>query len=86
MVQPRSYRDRRARRSNEADHGVSLSNEFVRGGSDRPAPPDTKKADVAKNFEALDHIGLLADKPPGMAGLLFSKSSDTFDLSIYRSA
>jgi hypothetical protein len=30
-----------------------------------------KKADVTKNPEVFDHVGLLANEPPGPAGLLF---------------
>ena len=31
----------------------------------------TKKADVAEHPEAFDHVGLLFNKPPGRAELLF---------------
>jgi hypothetical protein len=31
-----------------------------------------KKADVAGRFQASHHVGLLFNKPPGTAGLLFS--------------
>jgi hypothetical protein len=30
-----------------------------------------KKADVAEHPEVFDHVGLLVNKPPGQAGLLF---------------
>jgi hypothetical protein len=33
--------------------------------------PRTKKADVAGHPKVFRHVGLLANKPPGMAGLLF---------------
>jgi hypothetical protein len=32
--------------------------------------PRTKKADVAEHPEVFDHVGLLANEPPGTAGLL----------------
>jgi hypothetical protein len=35
-----------------------------------------KKADVVEHPEAFDHVGLLANEPPGQAGLLFISSSD----------
>jgi hypothetical protein len=35
----------------------------------RPTPP--KKADVAEHPKAFDHVGLLVNKPPGSAELLF---------------
>ena len=31
----------------------------------------TKKADVVEPPQAFDHVGLLVNKPPGTAGLLF---------------
>jgi hypothetical protein len=37
----------------------------------RPAPPRTKKADVAEHPEVFDHVGLLINEPPDTAGLLF---------------
>ena len=30
-----------------------------------------KKTDVAEHPEVFDHVGLLANEPPGTAGLLF---------------
>jgi len=33
--------------------------------------PQTKKADVAKHPQMLNHVGLLFDEPPGVAGLPF---------------
>ncbi|HUT14114.1 MAG TPA: DUF2294 domain-containing protein [Thermoguttaceae bacterium] len=38
----------------------------------------TKKANVAEHTEVFDHIGLLVNGPPGMAGLPFKSSSDVF--------
>jgi len=32
---------------------------------------EKKKADVAEHPEAFDHVGLLANEPPGTAGLPF---------------
>jgi hypothetical protein len=32
---------------------------------------DKKKADVVEHLKAFDHVGLLANEPPGTAGLLF---------------
>jgi hypothetical protein len=37
----------------------------------RAALPKTKKADVVEYPKALDHVGLLFNKPPGRTGLLF---------------
>ena len=34
--------------------------------------PQTKKADVAEHPQALDHVGLLVNEPPGTAELLFT--------------
>jgi hypothetical protein len=42
------------------------------GRCDCPAAPETKKADVAEHPEAFDHVGLLVNKPPGRARLLFT--------------
>ena len=36
----------------------------------------TKKADVIERPQAFDHVGLLCNEPPGMAGLLFIQSSE----------
>jgi hypothetical protein len=36
----------------------------------------TKKADVVEHPEVFRHVGLLFNKPPGLAGLLFIQSSD----------
>jgi hypothetical protein len=36
----------------------------------------TKKADVAESPEGFDHVGLLFNQPPGMAGLPFNESSE----------
>jgi hypothetical protein len=41
---------------------------FDRAG--RP-PPQTKKADVVKHPQVLNHVGLLFNEPPGTAGLPF---------------
>ncbi|MHB8974621.1 MAG: hypothetical protein ACYC4N_29685 [Pirellulaceae bacterium] len=40
--------------------------------------PSQKKADVTERPKAFDHVGLLANSPPDMAGLLFISSSDDF--------
>jgi hypothetical protein len=37
-----------------------------------PRQSKTKKADVMEHPKAFDHVGLLVNKPPGKAGLLFS--------------
>jgi len=37
--------------------------------SDRPAPQNTKKADVAEHPQVFDHVGLLFNEPPGTSGL-----------------
>jgi hypothetical protein len=34
-------------------------------------PSKTKKADVVEHPKVFDHVGLLFNKPPGRAGLLF---------------
>ena len=34
------------------------------------AAPETKKADVMEHPKAFDHVGLLVNEPPGVAGLL----------------
>ena len=34
-------------------------------------PPRTGKADLAEHLKVFDHVGLLANEPPGTAGLLF---------------
>ena len=46
-------------------HGTTA---LVAGG----ANGSQKKADVAENPEVFDHVGLLVNGPPGMAGLPFS--------------
>jgi len=38
---------------------------------DRPAPPQAKKADGVEHRKVFDHAGLLANEPPGTAGLPF---------------
>ena len=38
-----------------------------------------KKAGVAEHTEVLDHAGLLVNKPPSTAGLLFNLSSSNFN-------
>jgi len=38
--------------------------------------PRTKKADVAEHPKVFRHVGLLFNKPPGKAELLFIQSSD----------
>jgi len=35
------------------------------------SPQAKKKADVVEHFQVLGHAGLLINKPPGKAGLLF---------------
>ncbi len=35
-----------------------------------------KKNDVVEYLEIFDHVGLLVDKSPGVAGLLFIQSSN----------
>jgi len=35
------------------------------------SPAAQKKADVAEHPQAFDHVGLLANEPPGIAELLF---------------
>jgi hypothetical protein len=40
-------------------------------GYKRLMSPRTKKADVAEHPKVFDHVGLLFNKPPGKAGLLF---------------
>jgi hypothetical protein len=37
-----------------------------------------KKADVVEHPQVFDHVGLLFDEPPGLAGLPFIESSDEF--------
>jgi hypothetical protein len=37
-----------------------------------PAPPKTKKADVAEHPEVFHHVGLLVIEPPGLAELPFN--------------
>jgi len=55
------------------DSGRSLPNARLGpGGHGRFAPPQTKKADVVEHPEVFDHVGLLVNEPPGMAGLPFS--------------
>ncbi len=39
-------------------------------------PEIKKKADVAENPEVFHHVGLLFNRPPGMAGLHFNESSE----------
>jgi hypothetical protein len=34
-------------------------------------PSKAEKADVVEHLQVFDHVGLLANKPPGQAGLLF---------------
>jgi hypothetical protein len=36
-----------------------------------PKPQEQKKADVAEHPKVFDHVGLLFNKPPSMAGLFF---------------
>jgi hypothetical protein len=40
-------------------------------GCDGPESSKTKKADVAEHPKVFNHVGLLANEPPGTAGLLF---------------
>jgi len=42
--------------------------------------PRTKKADVAEHPKVFGHVGLLFNKPPGKAELLFIQSSDQHSL------
>ena len=39
-------------------------------------PEANKKADVAEHPEVFHHVGLLFNRPPGMAGLHFNESSE----------
>ena len=39
-------------------------------------PEIKKKADVAEHPEVFHHVGLLFNRPPGMAGLHFNESSE----------
>jgi hypothetical protein len=39
--------------------------------TDGPASSKIKKADVVEHPKAFDHVGLLVNKPPGSAELLF---------------
>ena len=39
-------------------------------------PDANKKADVAEHPEVFHHVGLLFNRPPGMAGLHFNESSE----------
>ena len=41
---------------------------------------EIKKAGVAEHPEVFDHVGLLANEPPGPTGLPFIQSSDDFRL------
>jgi hypothetical protein len=45
-------------------------------GWDQLGQPPMEKADVVEYPEAFDHIGLLSNEPPSMAGLPFVSSSD----------
>jgi hypothetical protein len=40
-------------------------------GLSRSRTTDNKKADVVEHREVFDYVGLLVNKPPGQAGLLF---------------
>jgi hypothetical protein len=42
--------------------------------------PRTKKADVVEHPKVFGHVGLLFNKPPGKAELLFIQSSDQHSL------
>jgi hypothetical protein len=45
---------------------------FVLGRCDRAEANECqKKADVAEHPEVFDHVGLLVNEPPGMAGMPF---------------
>jgi hypothetical protein len=44
-----------------------------------------KKADVVERPETFDHVGSLVNKPPGWAGLPFTKLSDQLEFSSWRS-
>jgi hypothetical protein len=51
-------------------HGcIGLVHRFVPTDCDRPASPNTKKADVVEQL--IDHGGLLVNRPPGTAELPF---------------
>jgi hypothetical protein len=41
-------------------------------GGDGPESPKTKKADAVEHPKAFDRVGLLTNKPPGDAELLFT--------------
>jgi len=41
--------------------------------------PQTKKADVLEHPGVLEHVGLLADEPPGLAGLPFVANRQRID-------
>jgi len=43
---------------------------FLLSDDERLTSPRTKKADVAEHPKVFDHVGLLANEPPGTAGLL----------------
>ena len=43
-----------------------------------------KKADVVEYPEEFDHVGLLVNRPPELAGLPFLSSSDDFDSNFVR--
>jgi hypothetical protein len=51
------------------DAGARCHGDSRRGGSCKSKT--TKKANVAEHPEVFDHIGLLFNEPPGMAGLFF---------------
>jgi len=38
----------------------------------RLRPPYKKEADVVEHPEVFDHVGLLVNKPPGLAGVPFA--------------
>jgi hypothetical protein len=44
---------------------------LILGDGDLFAPPKTKKAHVIECYMTFDDVGLLANEPPGTAGLLF---------------
>jgi hypothetical protein len=48
--------------------------------SDRLEPQRNKKADMAEHPKVFGHVGLLFNKPPGKAELLFIQSSDQHSL------
>ena len=57
-------------------YAITFWPEPALGRPDWPRDAENKKADVVEAPKAFDHVGLLVNKPPGSAGLLFIQSSD----------